>query len=179
MGPSMRQGVRASGWLLLAALLGLVALSWPQSFGGRIAYVRVDGHSMDPTLSTGDLAVVRREASYRIGDAVAYRIPAGEFGAGAVVIHRLVGGDGASGYITKGDNKPLRDEWHPRTGDIVGRVQYDLPGAGGELARLTRPVYVGALVAGLTVLMMLLPSRSSRRPHSRTRGRHRLGGLPA
>ena len=182
MSTSVRHGLRASGWLLLVAVLGLLALSWPQSFGGRTAYVRVDGRSMEPTLSMGDLAVVRRASSYEVGDAVAYKIPAGEFGAGAVVIHRLVGGDGDTGYVTKGDNKPLKDEWRPRTEDIVGRVQYDVPGAGAKVAQFSQPVYLGALIAGLTVLMMLLPSReqrSARPPHRRTRGRHRLGDLAA
>jgi signal peptidase len=175
---SVRQGLRASGWLLLVAALGLLALSWPQSFGGRTAYVRVDGHSMEPTFSMGDLAVVRRQSSYRIGDAVAYRIPAGEFGAGAVVIHRLVGGDGDTGYVTRGDNKTLKDVWHPRTGDVVGRVRYVVPGAGAKVAELTRPVYLGGLIAGLTVLTMLVPSGTRRPRQGRLRGRHRLGGVP-
>jgi signal peptidase len=178
MSNAMRQGLRASGWLLVLGLLGLLFLAWPQSLGGRVAYVRVDGRSMNPTLKMGDLAVVRRQPSYAVGDAVAYRIPAGEFGAGAIVIHRLVGGDGTRGFITKGDNRNIRDEWHPRTADIVGRVQYDLPGLGAQVAQLTRPVYLGGLMAALTVVCMLVPGRSARRPQTPTRGRHRLGGLP-
>jgi signal peptidase len=144
--------------MLLVVTLGLLAMFWPQSLGGQVAYVRVDGHSMDPTFHIGDLAVVRRQSSYRIGDPVAYRIPKGEFGAGALVIHRLVGGNGTTGYVTKGDNKTVNDEWHPKTGDIVGRVRYDIPGFGTKLATLTRPMYLGGLVAALTVLMMLLPA---------------------
>src|SRR6476659_4564961 len=174
MTTSMRQGLRTSGWLLLLALLALLAWAWPQSFGGHVAYVRVDGQSMNPTFAMGDLAVVRRQSSYRVGDAVAYRIPAGEFGAGAIVIPRLVAGHGTTGFVTKGDNKPLRDEWHPRSSDIVGRVRYDIPGAGAELAQLTRPVYLGGLMAGLTVLMMLIPKRSARPAQRQVRGRHRL-----
>lgn len=154
----MRQGLRSTGWMLLVVTLGLLAMFWPQSLGGQVAYVRVDGHSMDPTFHIGDLAVVRRQSSYRIGDPVAYRIPKGEFGAGALVIHRLVGGNGTTGYVTKGDNKTVNDEWHPKTGDIVGRVRYDIPGFGTKLATLTRPMYLGGLVAALTVLMMLLPA---------------------
>src|SRR5438309_3254201 len=154
----MRQGLRSTGWMLLVVTLGLLAMFWPQSLGGQVAYVRVDGHSMDPTFHIGDLAVVRRQSSYRIGDPVAYRIPKGEFGAGALVIHRLVGGNGTTGYVTKGDNKTVNDEWHPKTGDIVGRVRYDIPGFGTKLAALTKPAYLGGLVAALTVLMMLLPA---------------------
>lgn len=156
----MRQGLRSAGWVLLVATIGLLAVMWPQSLGGKVAYVRVDGHSMDPTFHLGDLAVVRRQSSYRIGDPVAYRIPKGEFGAGAMVIHRLIGGNGTTGYVTKGDNKDRPDEWHPKTTDIVGRVHYDVPGFGSTLAALTKPVYLGGLVAALTVAMMLFPSPS-------------------
>src|SRR4051794_27546285 len=110
----MRQGLRTARWMLLVAAVGLLAMFWPQSLGGHVSYVRVDGHSMDPTFHMGDLAIVRRQSSYRVGDAVAYRIPRGEFAAGAMVIHRLVGGNGTTGYVTKGDNKTLLDEWHPK-----------------------------------------------------------------
>ena len=147
---------------------------WPQSLGGAVAYVRVDGHSMDPTFHMGDLAIVRRQSSYRIGDPVAYRIPKGEFGAGAMVIHRLIGGNGVTGYVTKGDNKNLPDEWHPKTGDIVGRVRYDVPGFGTKLAALTKPMYLGGLVAALTVAVMLLPAGARTKP-VRPRGRHAFG----
>jgi len=155
----MRQGLRISGWMLLAVVIAFAALFWPQSLGGKVAYVRVDGHSMDPTFHMGDLAIVRKQPSYQIGDPVAYRIPKGEFGAGAMVIHRLVGGNGETGYITKGDNRNIKDEWHPRTSDVVGRVRYDIPAAGDRIATFTKPMYLGGLVAGLTVLVMLIPSK--------------------
>jgi signal peptidase len=169
----VKQGVRASGWLLVASFAVLAAMFWPQSLGGSIAYVRVDGHSMNPTLHTGDLAVVRKQSSYRVGDPVAYRIPRGEFGAGAVVIHRLIGGDGSIGYTTKGDNRTIADDWHPRTADILGRIRYDIPAGGDVVAELSKPLWVGALVGGLTALVMVVPSRSRRRPRIRTaRPRH-------
>lgn len=165
----MSEAVRSTGWVLLVATLGLLAMFWPQTLGGRVAYVRVDGHSMDPTFHLGDLAVVRRQSSYRIGDAVAYCIPKGEFGAGAMVIHRLIGGNGTTGYVTKGDNKDRPDEWHPKTGDIVGRVRYDVPGFGTKLATFTKPTYLGGLVAALTVATMLIP------PSATTRARRPVG----
>jgi len=157
----VRQGLRSAGWALLVAAIGLLAMLWPQSLGGEVAYVRVDGHSMDPTFHLGDLAVVRRQSSYRIGDPVAYRIPKGEFGAGAMVIHRLIGGNGTAGYVTKGDNKDRPDEWHPKTADIVGRVRYDVPGFGSALAAFSKPMYLGGLVAALTIAMMMLPTSSA------------------
>lgn len=163
---------RTVQWMLLAALIPLAFLFWPQTLGGKASYVKVDGHSMDPTYHFGDLAIVRKQSSYNIGDPVAYRIPKGEFGAGAMVIHRLIGGDGVNGFTTKGDNRTIADEWHPRNSDVVGRVVYDLPAMGNKLAELTRPVNVGGLVAGLTVLVMLWPKREKEEPKQRKRGRH-------
>jgi signal peptidase len=167
-----RTARRTVQWCLVAATLAGLFLIWPQSLGGKVAYVKVDGHSMDPTFHLGDLALVERQPSYRVGDPVAYRIPKGEFGAGALVIHRLVGGDGVHGYVTKGDNRNIKDEWHPRDSDIVGRVRFDIPRAGAWLGTLTRPVYVGALVASLTVLVMLWPSGEKRPRPRRPPGRH-------
>ena len=165
--------VRSVQWALAAATLAAGFLFWPQSFGGKVAYVRVDGHSMDPTFHMGDLAIVRRQSSYHVGEAVAYRIPKGEFGAGAMVIHRLIGGDGVHGFTTKGDNRTIADEWHPRTSDIVGQVQYDIPGVGSTVGQLTRPVYIGALVSALTVIVMLWPAREQEPERERERERER------
>ncbi len=157
--PALREGLLLVGRLLTCAAIVLIVLSWPQSLGGRVAYVRVDGHSMDPTFRSGDLAVVRRQSSYAVGDAVAYRIPQGQFGAGSMVIHRLIGGNGRSGFLTQGDNRSIVDEWHPRTADVVGLVRLVVPNAGTHLAQLTQPVNLGGLLAGLTVMVMLIPSR--------------------
>ena len=169
----MSIAIRSFQWMLVAALVPLAFLFWPQSLGGKVAYVKVDGHSMDPTYHLGDLAIVRKQSSYNVGDPVAYKIPKGEFGAGAMVIHRLVGGDGVHGFTTKGDNRTIKDEWHPRTADVVGKVYYDIPAMGDKVAALTRPVYVGGLVAALTVLVMLWPKREHEQPEPRARGRHR------
>src|SRR5437868_4075478 len=152
--------VRRTGECLLVAMVAaFLAFFWPQTLGGKVAYVKVDGHSMDPTYHFGDLAIVRRQSSYKIGDPVAYRIPKGEFGAGAIVIHRLIGGDGVHGFVTRGDNRTINDAWHPKTKDVVGKVRMDFPALGTEVAKFTRPIYLGGLVAVLTVLVMVIPSR--------------------
>ena len=152
----------AAETLIVALVAAFLAFFWPQTLGGKVAYVKVDGHSMDPTYHFGDLAIVRRQSSYKIGDPVAYRIPKGEFGAGAMVIHRLIGGDGVHGYVTRGDNRTINDPWHPKTKDVVGKVRMDIPALGTEVAKFTQPIYLGGLIAGLTVLVMLMPSRGDR-----------------
>ena len=175
MGVVRRLPRRTLSLALAAAALWLLWTAWPQSLGGRVAYVRVDGWSMNPTFHNGDLVVVARQSSYRIGDPVAYRIPKGEFGAGALVVHRLIGGDGTNGFVTRGDNRNINDSWHPRTTDVVGRVRFDVPGAGSKFAQASKPVWVGALVALTTVLVMVLPGSTSRGGRGRRRAVHPSG----
>ncbi|MDX6217986.1 MAG: signal peptidase [Frankiales bacterium] len=150
----LRRVLKALGTGLILALVWLV---WPQSMHGRVAYISVDGHSMDGTYANGDLIVVRKQPSYNIGDIVTYRIPKGEFGAGANVIHRITGGNGTTGFTTQGDNRNIPDPWHPRTADIVGHSELRVPGGARYFLALSKPIPLGGLCAGLTVLVMLWP----------------------
>jgi len=161
---AVRRGLErlARCWLAVALLGGFV-LIWPQTFGGQVAYIKVDGHSMDPTFHLDDLVVVRQQQHYQVGDAVVYRIPAGEFGAGSRVIHRLKQRRPDGTYITQGDNKPLVDPWHPTDSDVVGKAWFDVPAGGRYFASLAKPMPLGLLCAGLTVFAMLLPDRKRQR----------------
>ena len=146
--------------MILALVAGIFLLTWPQSLGGPVAYVQVSGQSMDGTYKTGDLIVVRRQSHYSTGDIITYRIPAGQFGAGAQVIHRIIGGNGTTGFITKGDNKKFADAWHPRNHDVVGRSWLRIQNAGIWFSRLSQPLPLGVIVGGLTIFVMLLPRRT-------------------
>src|SRR5689334_25447687 len=88
-----RQPVKARNVVFFFIMAALLYLTWPQSLGGSIAYVKVNGHSMDGTYKSGDLVIVHRADDYRTGDIIAYRIPKDEFGSGAQVIHRIIGGN--------------------------------------------------------------------------------------
>lgn len=151
-----RAVARAGLTVLSTAALALV---WPQPFGGPTSFVGVDGDSMDGTYVDGDLIVVREQGGYDVGDVITYRVPAGEFGAGAHVIHRIIGGSAEAGFVTQGDNRERPDEWSPRPGDIVGASWVRVPGAAQRFQDLGRPVPLGALCAGLTVAVGLMPRR--------------------
>ena len=148
--------------VLVAATLAL-AVAWavflrPPFLGGPAAYVIVSGKSMEPTLEDGDFVLARRQSSYRVGDIVAYRVPKGDPGAGAMVIHRIVGGSARTGYVTKGDNREGRDTWRPKPGDVVGSVSLTIPRAGVLLALLRTPVAIAAL-AGLAAFLFVSAGR--------------------
>ena len=153
----MRRLTGVAGVLLV---LGVLALCWPARLGGWSSYVLVSGDSMEPTMHTGDLAVVRRRPAYRPGDVVAFRVPDGQVGAGHVVIHRVVGGD-ERGYVLQGDNKRSPDPWRPARGDVLGRRVLVVPRAGQSLQAVANPVTLG-LMAGLVAALVALTPR--RRP---------------
>ena len=142
----------------LAALCGLLAIClWfglPQSLGGRADWVMVSGTSMLPHLHTGDLALVEHRSSYHAGEVVAYRVPKGQVGAGFVVIHRITGGNGRTGWRMKGDNRTAPDLWYPTNHDVIGAKVLRIPDAWFVLRAFHMPVLL-ALFAGAGVFFWI------------------------
>ena len=149
---------RMTGLAGLLLVLGVLALCWPARLGGSASYVMVSGDSMEPTMHTGDLAVLRRQPSYRRGDVVAFRVPDGEVGAGHVVIHRVVGGD-ERGYVLRGDNKRVADPWRPAQRDVLGRRVLLVPRAGQVLQAMANPLTLGFMAGLAAALFVLSPGR--------------------
>jgi signal peptidase len=158
--------------VVLAAGVLWAAELRPQRLGGTTDYVMVQGVSMLPTYRSGDLVLVRPAASYGVGDIVAYRVPAGDVGAGLTVIHRIVGGSAARGFITKGDNNADVDDWHPKASDVEGAPWFVLTQGGLILAFLRAPMPLGALAASIAVMAFSYESGKPSRRRPRTgRGR--------
>lgn len=135
-----------------AGLLVWVQLLRPQSLGGPVAYVVVHGSSMAPHYAENDLVVVRRQATYHVGEVVAYRVPRGQVGQGLVVVHRIVAVT-AQGWVVRGDNNPAVDPWQPTTDDVVGAAWWHAPRLGALLVVLHRPL---VLAGGAALLALLL-----------------------
>jgi signal peptidase I len=148
-----------------AAAAAVALLLWPQTLGGRVTYVMVSGDSMLPTMHIGDVAVMMRRGGYDVGDVVAFRVPKSEVGAGAQVIHRIVGGDGRRGYVTRGDHNDYRDPWRPTDGDIVGERITVIPRAGWVFSRMQGPLPLALFAAVLVVVACSArPGRTRRAP---------------
>ena len=137
--------------VLIAAELAVVAaLGWyclPQRLGGSAAWVMVSGTSMLPRLHTGDLVLVEHRSSYHVGEVVAYRVPQGEVGAGYVVIHRIIGGNGRTGWRMKGDNRTAPDLWYPTDHDVIGSKLLRIPHAWFVLRLLHMPLLLSLMAA--------------------------------
>lgn len=143
---------------LIAVQLAIVgALGWyclPQRLGGRADWVMVSGTSMLPRLHTGDLVLVEHQASYQVGEVIAYRVPQGQVGAGYVVIHRIIGGNGQTGWLMKGDNRTAPDLWHPTNHDVIGSKVLRIPDAWFFLRLLHMPLMLG-LLAGFAAFFLI------------------------
>jgi signal peptidase len=140
--------------VLAVGVLWFVLLR-PSFVGGPASYVVVAGDSMEPTLSSGDLVVLRHQRTYHEGDIVAFRVPEGELAEGAIVIHRIVGGSAEEGFTTQGDNKERPDLWRPRPADIMGKQWLHLPRVGGLLAFLRQPLLLASLAGGVGMFTVL------------------------
>jgi signal peptidase len=154
---------RAARLGLVAASVGL-ALGWffvlrPTSLGGPAGYVLVSGTSMDPTYRTGDLVITQRQSTYQRGDIVEFRVK------NALVIHRIVGGDAANGFIVRGDNNPVEDGFRPTIDRIVGTAWVRLPGVGHLILVIRDPLPLAICSWAIASLYFLRRwGRSQREP---------------
>jgi signal peptidase I len=140
---------------LLATTLGIIVLGclWfyfaPAQLGGTTTYVVTHGVSMEPRFHTGDLAIVRSQSSYHVGEIVAYHNKELH----TIVLHRIIGRAG-NRYIFKGDNNDFIDFEHPAASQLIGSLWLHVAGAGATMESIRSPALVGILVgAGLLLLM--------------------------
>jgi signal peptidase I len=144
-GRSARHVVARLALVVLVVLAALwVVFLRPTALGGRTAYVVVSGPSMEPTLRDDDLVVVRERSSYAIGDVIAFRVP--DIGPEGEVIHRIVGGSAEEGFVTRGDNREVDDNWRVYPEDILGRRLARIPRVGAVLDWLAEPMVLGLMV---------------------------------
>jgi signal peptidase I len=153
---AIRRANKAAG----IAIVVLACLFWmqylrPESLGGHAGYVLVSGQSMEPRYHTGDLVLVERQTSYHPGQIIAYHVPKGDPMAGAQVIHRIIRGDAAHGFVVRGDNRTAPDVWRPKPGDIVGAKALRIPNAVLVLQYLRSPILLGLLAAAFVFVHAL------------------------
>jgi signal peptidase I len=156
----VRRALKLLTGVVLALLLATaVFLLWPLAKGEPSRVIIVSGHSMEPTFHTGDMIIALPSDSYERGQVVPYRVPDGDPGAGGLVIHRIVGGNAANGFVMQGDNNPSPDIWTPKPADMVGRQVLLVPRVGLYMAWLRQPGVLAALIAGLVTMFILLGNK--------------------
>lgn len=171
---------------MMALLVLWFFLLRPAYLGGPATYVIVSGISMEPTMYTGDLALVFQADDYTIGDIVSFTVSDQQTGEKAIVIHRVVGGTADDGFITQGDNNDNVDPWRPTRDEIVGKTVLFIPRVGAFLSYLQDPVRIAVAVGAVSLytslagLLLAAPSGSrQRRRVLRIKKARRRAALPA
>ena len=133
------------GVLLLATLLPLP---------GSIEVKVVQSGSMEPTIKTGGIVVIRSVDTYKLGDIITFgpdtktQIP---------TTHRIVGVEGlgpTEKFVTKGDANDDADPTLTARSAINGKVIFSLPYLGYLLDFARKPLGFGLLV-GIPALMII------------------------
>lgn len=157
---------------LLAVALGFAS--------GYLSLVETFGNSMAPRMAAGDLVIVR-QASYGVGDVVAYHSEDLK----QVVLHRVIGVEGDR-FSFQGDNNDFIDPEEPARRQLFGKELLHIPQGGVWLDRLTSPTALGLLAFAAVATGGAAGTRRSRRrsttmsQHSaRTRPGLTMPGLPA
>lgn len=143
---------RLINWGAFVIVLTAVwALAGPTALGGPASYVIVDGRSMEPAYSHGDLVIARAQASYEVGDVIVYDAPVdAQFN----VIHRIVEPtDG--GFITQGDNRETADGWIAPHDMIFGASWLMIPKGGHIVSFIRQPAVIAGLLMGLLTFEIL------------------------
>lgn len=153
---------RVTSWTLLVLLvLGWAFTLRPVALGGPATFVMVTGQSMEPTYHDGDFVVLRAQDDYATGDIVTFPVPEGEPGAGALIIHRIIGGT-PEAFTIQGDNNDHIDDWTPSETDVLGSEWFVIPRGGDILRQVTEPTMLAALAGGIvTMIVLMRPDRSS------------------
>lgn len=157
---------RMSAWAAptLVAFVAAFFLLWPAQLGGGTTYVTTDGTSMEPRFHTGDLAIVRAEEDYAVGDIAAYHSQIFD----TVVMHRIVAVEDGR-YTLQGDNNPWLDPDHPTRDQLIGEMVLRVPHGGAWLDRITDPVVLGPLSALVVLAGGSSHIRRRRRRHPMSR----------
>ncbi len=133
----------------------LVGDKLPMPFGIGLSVVLTG--SMEPSLSEGDLVVVRRTDELREGQIIVYQED------GLLVIHRIKR-LGEETVITQGDANNTEDDPIPRSA-VKGELLFRIPGIGRAFQLLRHP----AVMLSLLALALLLTEISFRRGRSEDR----------
>jgi signal peptidase I len=149
-----------------AAVVGLLLVAGIWVLDGY-GMVLTRGISMAPHFRTGDLAVVQDQASYQVGDIVAYRSATLQ----TVVLHRIIRAENGA-FTTRGDNNDWDDPDHPTAEQIRGGLVLRVPGVGRVFELVRGPT--GLVALSLLPFLGKLPNprnrRKDKRPVARSTG---------
>jgi len=115
-------------WLFVAFLLSFSLLN----ISGAIKSQIVLTASMSPTINPGDMVISTspERVAPEVGDVVVYSGKRFDCTKVASFAHRIIAGNGQTGFTVKGDNNPSADTQQPVLSEIEGVVLVTIPFVG-------------------------------------------------
>ena len=140
--------------LLLVSVTGLFLLSF-LPIAGNIEVKIVKSGSMEPTIKTGSVAIVKPEADYFIGNIVTF----GEDSRRQIpTTHRIYGvreEGGKTYFTTKGDANEEPDPAETEESEVIGKVIFSVPYAGYILDFARQPLGFTLLIGVPATIVIL------------------------
>lgn len=120
-------------YYLLGIIVSLIAVALIVSIlpiPGNIKILSVLSGSMEPTIHTGSIVVVKPATSYRIGDIITFASDRRDKTSTTHRIYDIRLQTGKPIYITKGDANNAPDVKEVSQSDLMGKVLFSVPWAG-------------------------------------------------
>src|SRR3984885_1253912 len=162
-----------------AIFVGFWSIFAPVKLGGSVTYSITDGISMNPLLVKNDLAVVRTQSAYKVGEVVLYDSQVLH----KPVLHRIFLIQNGN-YFFKGDNNHFVDPGYATRSELLGELWFHVPWVGTVLGWFGKPIH-SAVLAGVTAMVFVLMTSNSTPSKRRRRRRgvsHRqllqMGSVP-
>jgi signal peptidase len=148
-GRFLKRLLRYFGNLISLLLLVLVIFQ----LCGLVTLRNVATGSMAPAIPRNsiEVSVPVRFDHPKIGSVVIYELKSSNHGVIGPVSHRIIAGDGRTGWVLKGDANKFPDNQHPTTKQLLGIVVLSLPAA-GKFLTLRNLIY---LVIAIVLLWFL------------------------
>ncbi len=147
-----------------ALIVGLWVFFAPTKLGGSTTYTVTSGISMQPMLYKGDLALVRSQSTYHVGDVVLYESQVLH----RPVLHRIILIQNGN-YFFKGDNNGFVDPGYATRAELVGKLWFHIGGAGSVLSWFGKPAHAAPIAMVAVIAVVLTSSKTTKRKRRRRR----------
>lgn len=105
--------------------------------------LRVDSGSMEPSISVGDILIIKECGDYEVNDVVTYNVD-NDY----LVTHRIIEKKEEKNFVTKGDNNNTKDTDKVTKENIEGKVILN--------SKLLKFLYKHWFIAIIVVLLILI-----------------------
>jgi signal peptidase I len=168
----IRSRTLVAAFVAVEVTIGLWIFFAPTKLGGSSTYAVTSGVSMQPLLYHNDLAIVRSQSTYRVGEVVLYHSAVLD----KPVLHRIILIQNGQ-YYFKGDNNNFVDPGYATRSELIGKLWIHIPELGAVVGWFGQPLHAG-LLAGFASMFVVLAGGKQRR-RRRRRSHHGSAALPS